>query len=230
MVRSTQPIQIPVSEPVEDMSIYPRHTVDSTHVTSLVAAREAGETLPPIVLDKASRRIVDGWHRNRAEIRFGGPEAMIAAIIIDYPDKAAIILDAVRRNAAHGRRLDAVDRTRSVIMLRCAGCDDGQIADALNLTQGRVEKLSVRLATAPKSSHTVVPGTSQVVLKRPVAHLAGRSITRTQANAMRSVPGTSYTLLARQLREALENRLANLDDENLVSELRALQDAIATTL
>jgi hypothetical protein len=94
---------LPLSSLMEDMDLYPRHSIDSTYVASLLEALKAGDQLPPIIIDKKSLRIVDGWHRARAYKRLHGASGSIDVITVQYKSEADIIFDAVKRNAGHGR-------------------------------------------------------------------------------------------------------------------------------
>lgn len=219
-----------LAELVEDLDLYPRHAVDTSHVQALVFALESGETLPPIVADKKSKRITDGWHRCRAYQRFLGDKATVDVELVPYKNEAEMRFDAVARNASHGRRLDAIDRTRSVIMLRTSGFNDAQISLALHVPESRVEKLSIKLATCPLSSDEAVPGTNKIALKRSVSHLAGTSLSKTQAEVHAMLPGTSFLLVARQLCSALEQKMVNLTDEHLVEHLVKLRDLLVKVL
>jgi len=215
-----------LSELVEDMELYPRHAVDNAHVASLVLAMESGSQLPPIVADKKSKRITDGWHRARAYARIHGPTATVEVELIDYASEADMIFDAVRRNSAHGRKLDSMDQTRSIHMMEKRGLQSIQIAAALNVPEKRIEKLRIKVASSRSSGIATVPGTKSITLKRSCSHMAGKSLTADQVKVHDSAPGTSYLLVSRQLREALRVELVNLDDERLVEELCALRDAL----
>jgi hypothetical protein len=208
------------------MELYPRHAVDTGHVQSLVFALESGATLPPIVADEKSKRITDGWHRARAYRRFIGSAATVDVELRPYKDEAAMKFDAAQMNSNHGRRLDAIDRTRCVIMLRSSGFNDAQISGALNLPESRVEKLSIKVAKGPKSSDQNVPGTSTITLKRCVNHLAGGKLTASQAKAHAMLPGTSFLLIAKQLHQGLAEKMVNLEDERLVESLAMLRDLL----
>ena len=223
-------VSMPLAELVEDMDLYPRHAVDVAHVQVLVFALEAGATLPPIIADKKSKRITDGWHRGRAYRRVLGPTATVDVELINYKSEAEMRLDAVVRNAMHGRRLDAIDRTRSVVMLRHSGFNDAQIAAAIKLPEKRIEKLAVKLATGPKSSGETVPGTSVIALKRSVAHLEGQRLTKSQTKAHALLPGTSFLLIAKQLWQGLSEDMVNLEDNRLVEQLIALRDVLVAKL
>ena len=108
---------MPLSELVEDWELYPRHSVDNSHVQTLALALETGATLPPIVADIKTKRITDGWHRARAYKRVVGNAAVVDVELVKYANEEELMYDAVVRNSRHGRRLDAIDQTRAVIML-----------------------------------------------------------------------------------------------------------------
>ena len=50
---------VPLSQLVKDYTVYPRKDVFWQNVESLVEALRAGATLPPIIVDRATHRIVD---------------------------------------------------------------------------------------------------------------------------------------------------------------------------
>lgn len=219
---------LPLASLVEDMSIYPRHAIDGMHVASLVSALEVGNDLPPIRIDGKSKRITDGWHRRRARLRLAGNDGAqkTECIAVDYGSEAEMIADAVRCNAIHGRRLDALDRTRCILMLRSVGLNDAQISQTIMIPEAKIEKLVVRVAEAPKGTGLAVPGTQMIVLKQAAAHLAGEKMTKGQVEAHGMMPGTSLVLVARQLGEALRHDLIDWENERLIEALRELRDLL----
>lgn len=222
--------QLPLADLVEDMDVYPRHAVDGSHVQSLVFALESGATLPPIVADKKSKRITDGWHRARAYKRLHGPTATVDVELVNYRNEAEMTFDAVERNSSHGRKLDAMDRTRCVLMLRSAGFKDSQISLVMHVPEQKVEKLSIKVANAPISASGNVPGTNKITLKRSVAHLAGTRLSKKQAEAHVTMPGTSFLLVTNQLIIGLREKMVNLDDDKLVAKLTELRDLLVDKL
>jgi len=210
--------QISIAELVEDLEVYPRHHVDHQHVRALADAIVAGEELPPIVADAKTKVVVDGWHRLRAYRRVLGDEATIPVELIAYPDRAAMIRDAVARNVRHGLRLQVIDQVRAVRLLENAGFDRPAIAGILNRPVEKIERLTVRVAYADKSKD-VVP------LKRPVIHLAGQVLTEKQEKVHRILGGTDWPLHIRQLREALDADLVPKEPQ-IMAELDGLAAAI----
>ncbi|RFC71510.1 ParB N-terminal domain-containing protein [Streptomyces sp. AcE210] len=78
--------------------------VDDEHARVLA---ESGAVLPPIVIHRATRRVVDGMHRLQAAVLRG--EDTIEARYFDGSDRDAFVL-AVELNTAHGLPLCSADR------------------------------------------------------------------------------------------------------------------------
>jgi hypothetical protein len=223
-------VEMPLAELLEDMTIYPRRGIDATNVKRLVLALEAGVTLPPVVADAQSHRIVDGWHRVRAFTQVRGATAVIPVELRTYTSEADLFLDAVRLNATHGRRLDKVDTVRIVSMADRIGISSSTIAAVLHMPEETVSVLRLRVALAPHETDGTIPGTTKIVLKAATAHLAGQTLTEGQAAAAQTAPGTSYLLLAIQLRRALEEDLIDRENDRLLRELAALQHVLGDYL
>jgi ParB-like chromosome segregation protein Spo0J len=77
---------------------------DIGHVRVLM---ESGANLPPIIVQRATMRVIDGMHRVRAARLRGDNE--ITVQYFDGDDDAAFLL-AVRKNVAHGLPLTLADR------------------------------------------------------------------------------------------------------------------------
>jgi len=217
----------PIAALVEDTAIYPRHSVDDMHVNGLVMALRAGVTLPPVVAEAKSRRIVDGWHRVRAYRKVLGPQASIDVDLRTYKSEGDLLADAVALNSSHGRRLDRVDQVRAIYLLEEAGVQRERIALVLHIHETRVEQLRVRVAMA-EPAEGGAPET--IALKRPVLHLAGTELSKEQRTVHDSMAGTSFLLQAHQLRDALRFDFVNRADDRLIEALQELQHELAVFL
>lgn len=212
-------IAMRVSDLVEDLTVYPRAQVDTQHVTHLAAALEAGNTLPPLIADRKSNRLVDGFHRRRAHLQVFGIDALVDVELRRYKTEAELLTDAVTLNTNHGRNLTKVEQLRNTLRLQDMGVDDRVIAVALHTTPARVQTLRLRVAT-------VIDGDGnehQEALKRSTLHFAGRTMTADQVKAQATAPGVSYTFLIRQLQEALEFGLINGADGRVIVALTGLE-------
>jgi hypothetical protein len=205
----------PAAELVEDFDLYPRHDVDSLHVTYMVDSLAAGEDLPPVIADRKTKRIVDGFHRRRAFIRHGGESVEVPVIWKDYKNDGELYLDAIRLNSAHGRRLTSVDAVRVASKAEALGLSVAVVASALRMTTEKVEGLVVsRSARTPAGLH--------VPLKRTIKHMAGRKLTKAQESANDKLSGMNALFYVNQLILLLENDLMPVEDENLTAGLQRL--------
>jgi hypothetical protein len=210
---------VPAASLVEDFAIYPRHDTDGSHVADLARALRAGVVLPPVVADRASKRLTDGWHRRRAAIRVHGPEAPIAVQFKDYPDEAEMFADAVALNSSHGRRLDKQDQIRVTVLAERFGLDTAAIGLLLHIEPASVVQLRARVVFEE--------GEDLPVPAKPVAEpFYGEHLTAEQVQAMRSFSGNRLSQTTTQLLRAVEAGLVDLEDEALCRRLHALARAI----
>lgn len=211
-----------ISTLVEDMTLYPRHNVDDTHVADLVRALASGATLPPIIVEATTLRVVDGLHRRRALLRFLGDEAIAPVEYRTYETDAKLFLEAVALNSVHGRRLDRHDQTRIVLRLREFGIEDRLISITLHVPEPIIEKLSLRIVVDEE-------GVSQPS-KRGFEHMRGQSLTKSQLDTMNSVRSGEVGRICIELTKMLEARLVDLSDKHIVSQLRQLAAEIEAAL
>jgi hypothetical protein len=210
----TDTVKIKASKLVMDYTIYPREQIRSYHVSQIAEALEAGAKLPPIVADKKSQRITDGFHRFRAYQKVFGSEAEIPVIFKAYQNEGEMFLDAVALNATHGRNLTPFDRARVLVRAEELKIETPLIAKALNMTPERLGELKVSrlgyLASKP------------VILKRTVAHLAGEDLTEKQAEYNRLAGGMNQTFYINQVIGLLESDAVDWEDEKVVKALKRL--------
>ena len=208
---------------VEDFAIYPRHDVDRQHVANLTRAIRAGIELPPIIIERKTKRIVDGFHRVRATIQVGGPTAEIMAIEKTYPSEADLLRDAIESNASHGRRLDAQDRTRCVLLLSEHKLTDEQIAVSLHTTKQDVERLRFKVVLVEGEVRPAKP------VIRSQLNEDMREVTEEQYQVARSSSGWSALRNIRQLTRELDAGVVEMTDA-VVEALEALDAAVERAL
>jgi hypothetical protein len=114
--------------------LYPRLREDDAAIERY---RAALDRLPPIVVARG-RILVDGFHRWQAHRREGA-ETIVAIDLGDLTD-VEIVKESVRRNASHGRQLDAGDKRRMADRLYRQGVrDTDELVDLLSITASTVE-------------------------------------------------------------------------------------------
>jgi len=210
---------------IEDLDVYPRESIDSTHVGHIVDAIESGATLPPVVADANSKRIVDGFHRCRGYRRLFGDDYEVDVLLVEYADEAELFADAMRRNSAHGNNVTPYDRTRCILIGERLGLDDDSIAAALNITVDRLA--NIRLTRIGKRRATATnPDGADVPLKQPVRHMAGQTLTAAQAKVMPDLGGNQQAFYANQLIKLIDAKLLDVNNEKLMERLAVLRDKL----
>lgn len=212
-----------LSELVEDLAVYPRSCVYSGHVAEIEEALRAGADLPPPVIDAASKRIVDGFHRVRALRRLLGPDAEIDVEVRRYASDGELFLDAIRLNAGHGRRMSSFDVARCARIAEELAIDLDQVATVLSVRPERLGQIR-----AVKEAVTVEG--ARVPIRRGLAHLAGRTLSPRQVQAARSIGGQTPLYHANQLIELLASDSLPVEDAALLDRLAVLRELLLTQL
>lgn len=214
--------QMKAAEIVLDYTLYPRNNVDSKNVSMLIEALAAGAELPPIIIDKKSKRASDGFHRTKAVLKYFGEDAMISVIEKSYKNDGELFLDAMRYNGSHGARLDPCDRTHCVIVAERLGLSLDAVAGALHMPVDRLGSLrNDRVATY---NHLSVP------LKQTVRHMAGKPLTQRQNEANAKLSGMNQSFYANQLIELIESEMIDLENEKTVESLKKLHSLLDSLL
>lgn len=99
---------VTLDEIVFDDSIYPRAAWSKAAVERYADALQSGETLPPIVLEAGTKRLLDGRHRTEAHRLIG--RHFIAADFQEIPDGVPAKLYAASLSVRHGEVLADKDK------------------------------------------------------------------------------------------------------------------------
>ena len=207
---------------VEDLSIYPRFAVDQIYVRRLAEALLAGESLPPVVADQKSKRLVDGFHRRRAYMLAFGPDAEIPVEWKKYRDTREMFLDVLRYNARHGKRLTTGEEVRCVLIGEELGVSRETVAETLGIRRevldGKVER-------------KVAEGTvERVALKPALTHLSGAKLTKEQEELNRKLGGHKLSFYVQQLIMLIKAGCVDVGDRKLMVLLQELRDLITELL
>jgi hypothetical protein len=203
-----------LSELILDFDLYPRGKVDSQHATNMVISLEAGAELPPLVIEKKTKRIVDGFHRWRAYKQIYDLNFEVTCIEKTYKDDGDLFLDAMRYNSSHGRALTPHDMTGCIIKAKKFKLSDHLVGEALHLTTEKINGLrGARIGS--------VSG-RPIALKHTIQHMAGKKLTKKQACANKKLSGMEQLFYVNQLVALIENDLIDMSNANLLSGLDKL--------
>lgn len=230
--------QIAAAELVEDFSLYPRTSVDTTNISRIaeVIRAERDENLC-VVADRKTKRIVDGFHTRRAYLRVHGAEATVPVEWRDYENDAQLYADACRINVAHGKPITGADHTHAVLLGVDNGLDQMALSEIFGIRQEKVEqivKLRVGHIAKPTTNGKAAKKRSaksqSIPLKASVKHLWGTDpeFTPKQAAAHKSGPGTPPWLMVKQVADYLESGLLDLADLRVQAQLKRLERALDT--
>ena len=130
-----------------DDSVWPRSALDEGAIERY---RDCLQELPPIVVDRETMTVLDGWHRVEAHKRED-----VETIPVDFESCPPHLMKAraYALNAKHGLPVDNEVRDQIIVGLRQGkdGYDpmsEGEIAKAIGITQGRVSQVVANLLGA----------------------------------------------------------------------------------
>lgn len=213
---------IKISRLVLDFELYPRDRLEPYNVNQMAEALRAGLELPPITVDRRSKRVVDGFHRVEAYRKVYGARSKIPAELKDYKDDAEMFVDAVRLNANHGRQLSPYDRARCIAKAEALKLEPKIIASALNMTLERIGEMKAqRFATYKMEPQ---------VLKRTTAFLAGKELSDDEAQYNIKAGGMHQTFYINQVIAMLEADTVNWENQRVSNALKKLCDLLDKAL
>lgn len=178
---------------VLDEQIFPRASVNPFVVGQLAESLTAGEGLPPVVVDRATRKVVDGWHRIHAVESLGGEE--IEVQFFDYPDDRTMFAHSVKLNRVHGFKLSPYDLKNAILKLESYGFSTEKVSQIVGYATIHVEDIIKGFA----SSQSGEP----LPLKRAFSHMKGQVLSPEQEQVIRRAPGLSMAFYLERVNEAL---------------------------
>lgn len=204
---------------VLDYNLYPRHQLNTQHIRNLQNSTEAGAQFPPVVADRKTRKVVDGFHRVTRALKYEGADAEIEAEFRNYKDEGAMLLESMVFNSGHGARLSSYDLVRCIVLAEEFSLSPVQVSSALHLTAEKIVELRQN-KTAEDPEGNVIP------IKRTSMHLAGSRMTRVQVEGNKRSVGFHGVFLVNQVINLVEHRLLDLTNETLVEKLIHLRDLL----
>ena len=209
----------PIASLQLDETIWPRGSIVAANVAAIAEAMRLGETMPPIVIDRKTSKVVDGFHRIRAAEKLYGPTYAIPVEARSYPNRQAMVADAIRLNVGRGADLTSWDIARCLMLAEEVGLDLPTLA---GLLKWRPEKLvkyrDTRLARTDDDR--------KLMLKRSIRHKLNQPLTPAQEHANEQLSGMNPMFHANQLVTLLETDLFP-DDDHLAARLAHLAHLIA---
>lgn len=215
-----------IGDLVYDSTIYPRHDINRAHVNELKDSFRADEPLPPLVVCKVTKKIIDGIHRWHALIDLYDENARWYIKWESFSTDSARFLRSVQLNARHGMRLEKYDRAHCLVIAEKLCIPVADLAAGFGCTKAAFEgsvKERFPKAVGVSALRETVP------LKRTIRHMAGKELTEAQVATNEKLQGWSATFYADQLISLVESDLLPRD-ENTMASMRKLYQALSTVL
>jgi hypothetical protein len=189
MSSKVQSVKIKATELVWDQTLYPREEVNEQHITNLCYALRMGELLPPLLIERITRRLIDGVHRWYGRRRVFGDDCEIECIIVDFASEQEAYLAAVAANSGHGLRYNGFELTKIALRAEELGITRETLSQAIKIP---FEAITRRVIT--KAGKADVGGVEKfVALKGSMQDLHGRKLTQGQVEANKSAGGMAAT-------------------------------------
>jgi hypothetical protein len=217
----------PVAELVFDRNIYPRAEPSSGHIALLADALRAGESFPPILVEKITKRIIDGVHRWKAWQRVNGDDSEILCEFIEEPDEAKLFVLCVEHNTAHGLLLTPFERTTCMLKLEKLGVTRETALSALRMSAG----MAVRIEEKKTAFRIGESGERERVALKGMMHtFHGETLTKKQQETNRTSGGMRAEYYVNQIIGLLESGVCAKASEAFLEQLRVLHKLLEEKL
>jgi len=207
-----------LSQLVFDKSLFPRGGVNYVHVGDLVNALLSGATFPPLLIDAATNRIIDGVHRYHAYLKAYGLDYEVEVDAQEFADEDAIWMAAVEANADHGLGYTTYDRTLILVEAEKRGISHTTIAILIRIPAGKAVK---KLDSTSGFVKNISGGRDRVALRTAMKGLAGKTLNRKQEEANKRV-GMKANYHAAALIELLDAGLLKWATPSVVASVTSL--------
>ena len=247
-IRKINPLNL-----IKDYDLYPRGSgsLDSSHLAMLYGALITGASFPPLIVEKETKKIVDGFHRHEVYLRFirnKQPENyMIDVDYRKYPTNKEFYLDAIRYNTKHGKNIEGSQRTNAIIKGYDLKINPKSLAAVLIMTVEDVERtIETKVATvskftvmhkvskeaidSPSKGRHIIEEIERIPMKACVSHLRrdlpeGQTImiTSEQAAVIKEAPGQHQVEIFRHICRLIETDLVDKNNEEVMNLIKRLK-------
>jgi hypothetical protein len=181
---------------------------------------QAGVEFPPIIVDRLTKTVVDGYHRCEAHRKVYGEDSSIEVEAREYGSEAEMFLDAIRLNARHGKPLTTADWATCAIKAKELSVEIERISGLMGVPVERV-----RYQEAQRVAYT--PDEKPVVLTRPTRWLAGKVLSEKQLEGVRRAQGgLSALVYINQIIMLIETDCLDWDNRRIAIRLKRLHDLL----
>ena len=185
-------------------------------------AMEAGATFPPILVgpSKDGYFLLDGWHRLQAVKRM--KRGTIKAEVYEGP-RTSWFLEAIKRNAIHGRPFTFLERRTLVLRLHKDNVGYPTIAAVLGIPMGKIKAFAVEGSVFDS-------GMNPYPVKASLRHLQGSKMPKAMILKHQHSLGSPQTMQFKELIGLLEAGVINFEHPEIPKLALALRDLLSLAL
>jgi len=223
----SQLVKMKLSDLVLDFDMYLRGDINHQNVTYMKEAQEAGAEFPPILVDKKTKKVVDGFARYTKDKQLYGLDCEVECEVRSFKNEGEMAREAMIINSKHGNRLTKQDYVRCILIGEERGLTLKQISFALNISLAGLKNLKTgRICPIPSIS----PTGQSIPIKQTIKHMAGKVLNKEQVRANDKLSGMNQNFYVRQVIILIDSDLLNLEDERLMSDLEELYEKLTGVL
>lgn len=189
---------MPIARLVLNEAFYPRHSINAANMAQISEAILAGEEMPPVLVNRQTHEVVDGFHRVTAFERLYGAEYEIAVDLKTYRSKQAMLADAISLNVGRGADLTRWDHLRCQELAAEVGMPIDTLAKLLKWRPDHFADYTSR------SMGTTIDG-RKVALKRSLRHRLNKPITKAQEETNKHSDGKAALFHVNQIISLLQS-------------------------
>lgn len=206
---------VPLPQLVLRQDLHPRYATANGHIDRIGVyyltefLRVHGiEALAPVVVERRSMVLVDGYQRVQAVRAVYGADACVPVEWVECDSDAAIFLEAVRRNAQHGLKLTGRDYAFIVLRARELGVRMETLESVTGIRREVLDQFVVKRVTLDAEHRPFVLGYSQTEVFQGCVlspHLVAK-LRRSEGRSMAELARQLAVLVAHADRELVEKR------------------------
>ena len=199
-----------------DNNFYPRFKQSWVTVQDYAESMRIGAKFPPIVLGKHWGKfyLIDGFHRLKAYEQNG--VKYVETEILKIKNKQQIYIEAVKLNAIHGRPFSFQEKINIAVNLEKMKIAPETITKIIGIGRKKLKQFKVE-----KISYT--PSGNEVILKKPLEHLAGLNLDEEQLNSQEKIiGGLGQAQIINSLIEMIDSETINLNHKIVKRRIKTL--------
>jgi hypothetical protein len=230
---------LPIIEVVYDPSLQQRAVqVEPVHLKRLLDALETGAMFPAIIIDKASRRIVDGIHRYHAIKKYAEkyPEKFNGEVTILCEEREFFSDDEMFKfvlaaNSAHGMPWAPIDKQRITLEAQRRGISLPEVSELIRMPLPQLEKVSATAIVRPATDGELRKEPLKNTLPKTVREAwAGKVLTTEQQDVNNKFGGMRLNYYIENLTLYLKADCWKLTDEPDRQRFRELQQLLTNAM